>query len=106
MAEARQRPHVEVDLLQLAVQRQVRELAGRPEAGVVDQQVDIARSDALLDRCDAIASPEVSADHLRPRAGGLGARGDFAQHVLAPRDQHHVVALARQLLREPAADAR
>ena len=87
------------------------ELVGRSqqaEAGIVDDDVGLepAPGERLADIARRIDARDVHAQHGRPRLafGGNGV-GERGQRLLAPRDQHELVAMAGKFVRQRRPDA-
>ena len=58
------RTDIQVDHLQLPIQARLIEGAAEPEAGIVDQDIDLFRLDSLIEHAAALLIAQVHADDL------------------------------------------
>ncbi len=108
----RQRPHVEIDHVQLLVAVEHGGGAGEPETGIVDHiaRFEIARGKLCSKTIDGVALAEIERQdqRTRPSASGdlVGERGKLA---LAPRDHGELMPVRgknpRQLRPDPGGGA-
>jgi len=83
--------------------------AGRPEAGIVDQEVDrdAARAQLVAEPAGRIGCGEVERDDVRRDAGRrLDLARQLVEAVAAARDQDHVVAVGGEQGRVVASQSR
>ena len=106
MREAHERDDVETHLALLALDVELGEAADGAEAGVVHEQVGRALVHLRLDAREVGGIGEIGGERARLDAALAGeALGERVQPLGVARHQHEVVVVAREPLREGAADA-
>jgi hypothetical protein len=100
--------HIELDLLLLAIDRQLGEVAGGSEPCVVDDEVDRSSRvrDPRFNRRERSRVREVCGQHLdRRTVRSLQLPGELLEPPGVASDEHEVVAAVGERERERAADA-
>ena len=89
-----------------SVRRKVHKQHVRAESGVVDEKVDPARSQRILDARQVRSVGEIGAQRLRVDAELLmKSGGEVAEAILPTSDQHEVQPLSGQRVRISHTDA-
>ena len=103
-----QRPHVEVDHLQLFVAIERSGQADQAEAGIVDDKLRLGAlpRQSVADLPCRAGLQQIGDDHDRPaRAARRDLVGERVQPVFSPRHQRQFMAVTREYARQRHADA-